>query len=254
VKVAESGDAEIQQEVNQEFVKAASLGVILMLVVLVLLLGNVFQPFAILLSLPLSIGGVVIALLITGNAFSMPVIIGMLMLIGIVAKNAIMLIDFAVERKRHGMHRIDAIIDAGRKRARPIVMTTIAMGAGMLPSAFGIGEGGSFRAPMAIAVIGGLIAATFLSLVFVPSFFIVMDDLARLTRWVFVRFVGATDEPKVVDPEIEALHGDVGKVGTAVDDMGNEIDALTAKMQEMEQKLETLRRPPGKPNLKLAAE
>ena len=255
VKIAESGDAEIQQEVNQEFVKAAGLGIILMLVVLVLLLGNVFQPFAILLSLPLSIGGVVTALLITGNAFSMPVIIGMLMLIGIVAKNAIMLIDFAVERKRHGMSRLDAIVDAGRKRARPIVMTTIAMAFGMLPSALGIGEGGSFRAPMAIAVIGGLIAATFLSLIFVPSFFIVMDDLARLTRWVFARFVGATDEPKVVDPAIEALHGDVGKVGTAVDHMGEEIDVLTAKMHEMEQKLQTLRQPPRKPpNLKLAAE
>jgi hydrophobe/amphiphile efflux-1 (HAE1) family protein len=254
VRVAESGDAEIQQEVNQEFVKAAGLGIVLMLVVLVLLLGNVFQPFAILLSLPLSIGGVVTALLITGNAFSMPVIIGMLMLIGIVAKNAIMLIDFAVERKKHGLNRLDAIVDAGRKRARPIVMTTIAMAFGMLPSALGIGEGGSFRAPMAIAVIGGLIAATFLSLVFVPSFFIVMDDLARLTRWVFARFVGAIDEPKVVDPEIFALNEDVGKVGTAVDHMGNEIDALTAKMRDMEQKLETLRRPPGKPNLKLAAE
>jgi hydrophobic/amphiphilic exporter-1 (mainly G- bacteria), HAE1 family len=255
VRVAESGDSEIQGEVFSEFGKAAGLGVVLMLVVLVLLLGNVFQPFAILLSLPLSIGGVVLALLISGNAFSMPVVIGMLMLIGIVAKNAIMLIDFAVERKRHGMTRLDAIVDAGRKRARPIVMTTIAMGAGMLPSAFGIGEGGSFRAPMAIAVIGGLIAATFLSLVFVPSFFIVMDDLARLTSWVFSRFVGATDEPKVVDPEIEALHGDVGKVGTAVDEMGNEIYTLTAKMRDMERKLETLRQPPPrKPNLKLAAE
>ncbi len=112
VKIAESGDAEIQGEVNTEFVKAISLGVILMLAVLVLLLGNVFQPFAIILSLPLSIGGVVVALLITNKAFSMPVTIGMLMLIGIVAKNAIMLIDFAVERVKHNMDRMDAIIDA----------------------------------------------------------------------------------------------------------------------------------------------
>ncbi len=238
VKLQESGDAEIQGEVNTEFVKAAGLGIILMLVVLVLLLGNVFQPFAILLSLPLSIGGVVTALLLTNNAFSMPVIIGMLMLIGIVAKNAIMLIDFAVERTRHGMSRLDAIVDAGRKRARPIVMTTIAMGAGMLPSAMGIGEGGSFRAPMAIAVIGGLIASTFLSLVFVPSFYIVMDDLARLTRWTFGRFVGAVDDPEVIDPRLLKVENQVAVVGDAVAETADEIDELTTRLQNIEGRVE----------------
>jgi hydrophobic/amphiphilic exporter-1 (mainly G- bacteria), HAE1 family len=212
VKIQESGDAEIQNDINAEFMKAASLGIVLMLGVLILLLGNIFQPFAILLSLPLSIGGVVLALLATNNAFSMPVIIGMLMLIGIVAKNGIMLVDFAVERVKHGMTRIDAIVDAGRKRARPIVMTTLAMGAGMLPSAMGIGEGGEFRAPMAIAVIGGLIAATFLSLIFVPSFYIVMDDLARLSYWIFSRFIGKSDEPKVVDPALAELTNKVNEV------------------------------------------
>jgi hydrophobic/amphiphilic exporter-1 (mainly G- bacteria), HAE1 family len=225
VTVTEGGDAEVQNEVFAEFGKSATLGIILMLVVLVLLLGNIFQPFAILLSLPLSIGGVVIALLATNNAFSMPVVIGMLMLIGIVAKNAIMLIDFAVERERHGMNRIDAIVDAGRKRARPIIMTTIAMGAGMLPSAFGIGEGGSFRAPMAIAVIGGLIAATFLSLIFVPSFYVVMDDLARLFSWIFRRFIGAVDEPKVVD---------LAAVDVKVEHVGAEVDGLAAKLDALE--------------------
>jgi hydrophobe/amphiphile efflux-1 (HAE1) family protein len=216
VKIQESGDAEIQNDINTEFVKAASLGIILMLGVLILLLGNIFQPFSIILSLPLSIGGVVVALLVTDRAFSMPVIIGMLMLIGIVAKNGIMLIDFAVERMKHGMERVDAIVDAGRKRARPIVMTTLAMGAGMLPSAMGIGEGGEFRSPMAIAVIGGLIASTFLSLIFVPSFFVAMDDLARLFRWVFARFIGATDEPKAAQ-SVEELSAQLERVEDRID-------------------------------------
>ncbi len=108
-------------------------------------------------------------LLLTGNAVSMPVVIGILMLMGIVTKNAIMLVDFAVERVRDGMKREAAIIDAGAKRARPIVMTTIAMSAGMLPAALAFGDGGEFRAPMAIAVIGGLLVSTVLSLVFVPA-------------------------------------------------------------------------------------
>ena len=224
VKIQEGGDAEVQGDINREFVKAAGLGIVLMMGVLVLLLGNIFQPFAILLSLPLSIGGVVIALLLTHRSFSMPVIIGMLMLIGIVAKNGIMLVDFAVERVRHGMTRIDAIVDSGRKRARPIVMTTLAMGAGMLPSALGIGEGGEFRSPMAIAVIGGLIAATFLSLLFVPSFYIVMDDLARLTHWVFSRFVGATDEEAVAD--IEVLAKQQSKTELALEQLADKIDAV----------------------------
>jgi multidrug efflux pump subunit AcrB len=224
VKIQEGGDAEVQGDINREFVKAAGLGIVLMMGVLVLLLGNIFQPFAILLSLPLSIGGVVIALLLTDRAFSMPVIIGMLMLIGIVAKNGIMLVDFAVERVRHGMTRIDAIVDSGRKRARPIVMTTLAMGAGMLPSALGIGEGGEFRSPMAIAVIGGLIAATFLSLLFVPSFYIVMDDLAHLTRWVFSRFVGASDEAPVAD--IEVLAKQQSMTEAALEQLADKIEAV----------------------------
>jgi hydrophobic/amphiphilic exporter-1 (mainly G- bacteria), HAE1 family len=224
VKIQEGGDAEIQGDINREFVKAASLGVVLMMGVLVLLLGNIFQPFAIILSLPLSIGGVVIALLMFDKSLSMPVIIGMLMLIGIVAKNGIMLVDFAVERVRHGMNRLDAIVDSGRKRARPIVMTTLAMGAGMLPSAMGIGEGGEFRSPMAIAVIGGLIAATFLSLIFVPSFYIVMDDLARLTGWIFKRFVGATDEAHVAT--VDELVVQQSKTEQALEHLADKIDDI----------------------------
>ena len=128
----------------------------------------------------------------------MPVVIGILMLMGIVTKNAIMLVDFAIEEVKQGVPRKEAIIDAGRKRARPIVMTTIAMSAGMIPAALALGDGGEFRAPMAIAVIGGLLVSTFLSLVFVPSFYTIMDDAldpdgARLWRWL-VR-PNAADEP-----------------------------------------------------------
>ncbi len=115
----------------------------------------------------------------------MPVVIGILMLMGIVTKNSIMLVDFAVEQEKHGMSQRDAIIDAGRKRARPIIMTTLAMAAGMVPAAMATGEGGEFRAPMAIAVIGGLLVSTMLSLVFIPSLYTLMDDLSHVTGRVF---------------------------------------------------------------------
>jgi multidrug efflux pump subunit AcrB len=142
-------------------------------------------------------------LLIMNYAISMPVVIGILMLMGIVTKNAIMLVDFAVERIAVGVPRTEALVDAGRKRARPIVMTTIAMGAGMIPSALGVGDGGEFRSPMAVGVIGGLIASTILSLVFVPAMFTVMDDLGRLIWRGFARFVGPRDE----EPAVAQPHG-----------------------------------------------
>jgi Cu/Ag efflux pump CusA len=114
---------------------------------------------------------------------------------GIVTKNAIMLVDFAIEEMKRGGPRLEAIVDAGRKRARPIVIATIAMIGGMLPSAFGLGSGGEFRAPMAIAVIGGLLSSTLLSLVFVPAVFSVMDAVAGMTWGYFRRCVGEADEP-----------------------------------------------------------
>ena len=107
------------------------------------------------------------------------------------------LVDFAIEMKRHGLERVHAMVEAGRKRTRPIIMTSIAMSAGMLPSALGVGEGGSFRAPMAIAVIGGIIVSTVLSLVVVPSFFLIMDDLSRLLGWLFGRLVGKKEEEEL---------------------------------------------------------
>ncbi|GAC1341323.1 MAG: efflux RND transporter permease subunit [Acetobacteraceae bacterium] len=178
VYLKNSGDAEIMGEVFDGFATAMGAGIMIVLAVLILLFRNVFQPVTILFSLPLCLGGVIMALVLTNQAISMPVVIGILMLMGIVTKNAIMLVDYAIERRAEGMSRGEAIIEAGRTRARPIVMTTIAMVAGMVPSAFGLGDGGEFRSPMAIGVIGGLIVSTGLSLVFVPSFYTLMDDLS----------------------------------------------------------------------------
>lgn len=198
VRLADSGDAKVQGEMQQGFVDAMLLGLLLVLVVLILLFKDVIQPFTILFSLPLAIGGVAVGLILTQNALSMPVLIGILMLMGIVTKNAILLVDFAIEMMRQGMDRSEAMIESGRKRARPIIMTSIAMSAGMLPSALGVGEGGSFRAPMAIAVIGGIIVSTVLSLVVVPSFFLIMDDLSRLIGRIFGRFVGKKEQEEEV--------------------------------------------------------
>jgi len=195
VSLQPSGDAEVQDEVANGFITAMGTGILIVLGLLILLFGSVFQPVTILLSLPLSFGGVALALLVTDNAISMPVYIGLLMLMGIVTKNAIMLVDFAIEEIDNGIDRRVAIVDAGRKRARPIIMTTLAMAAGMLPSAFALGDGGEFRAPMAIAVIGGLLVSTMLSLIFVPSFFTVMDDFGWLMQRIFGRFIGPRDEP-----------------------------------------------------------
>ena len=180
VKVSPSGDAESLAELSDGFATAITAGLMMVYAVLVLLFGTFLQPITILFSLPLSIGGAIAALLLTGKQLTTPVWIGILMLMGIVTKNAIMLVEFAVEAIREGKKRDEAIIDAGMKRARPIVMTTIAMAAGMMPSALAFGAGGEFRSPMALAVIGGLIFSTILSLVFVPAMFMVMDDLGAL--------------------------------------------------------------------------
>ena len=203
VRVQEAGDAEVQAEMQQSFGNAMIMGLMLVLTVLILLFKSVIQPFTILFSLPLAIGGVAAALILTNSALSMPVLIGILMLMGIVTKNAILLIDFAIEMRRQGMDRMKAVMEAGHKRAQPIVMTSIAMSAGMLPSAMGVGEGGSFRAPMATAVIGGIIMSTVLSLIVVPSFFLIMDDLSRLLGWATRGLIGRGEvEPEVLSPEV----------------------------------------------------
>ncbi len=186
VTVNPSGDAESLNELSAGFATAITAGLMMVYAVLVLLFGTFLQPITILFSLPLSIGGAIVALLVTGKQLTTPVWIGILMLMGIVTKNAIMLVEFAVESIREGKPREEAIIDAGMKRARPIVMTTIAMAAGMMPSALAFGAGGEFRSPMALAVIGGLVFSTILSLVFVPAMFMMMDDIGALI-WRFGR-------------------------------------------------------------------
>ncbi|MGC2141269.1 MAG: efflux RND transporter permease subunit [Methylovirgula sp.] len=177
VSVRKSANGEAMDELSSGFGDAMRNGLIMVYVVLVVLFSSFLQPITILFSLPLSIGGAVLALLVTGRPLSLPVIIGILMLMGIVTKNAIMLVDFSVRSIQRGMPRTAALVEAGKKRARPIIMTTVAMVAGMLPSALGFGAGVEFRSPMAIAVIGGLLVSTFLSLLFVPAFFAVVDDL-----------------------------------------------------------------------------
>ena len=179
VRLIEKGDAEMINELRSNFVLAIAAGVLMVFAVLVVLFARVFQPITILSALPLSIGGAALALILAGQALSLPAMIGVLMLMGIVAKNSILLVDFAIEEMRAGRDRLTALLESGHKRARPIVMTTVAMVAGMLPVALNISGSSSFRVPMGIAVIGGLITSTALTLVVVPAVFTVIDDLER---------------------------------------------------------------------------
>ncbi len=165
------GQAKWQAEMLQNFVVAVVAGTFLVFAVLVLLYRRALPPFVNMASLLLAPLGGLIALWATGNPLSLPVFIGLLMLLGIVAKNSILLIDFALEEMNKGVDTLTAIIDAGHKRAQPIVMTTVAMVAGMIPTAASIGSDGSWRAPMGIVVIGGLILSTLLTLVIVPAAF-----------------------------------------------------------------------------------
>jgi multidrug efflux pump subunit AcrB len=179
VRLVDVGDAEVMAELFTNFMIAIVTGILMVFAVLVLLFARVLQPVTILSSLPLSIGGAVLALMATRNSLSLGVVIGFLMLMGIVAKNSILLVDFAIEEMRAGKDRFTALLEAGHKRARPIVMTTVAMVAGMLPVAIGIGGDNAFRGPMAIAVIGGLVTSTGLTLVIVPAAFTLIDDIER---------------------------------------------------------------------------
>ncbi len=193
VSIAELGDAQEMQALFASFGIAMLIGVLCIYGVLVLLFHDFMQPVTILAALPLSMGGAFVALLITGRALSMPSMIGLIMLMGIVTKNSILLVDYAIlARQGHlgpdgqptvaPLSRFDALVDACHKRSRPILMTTIAMGAGMMPLALGWGADPSFRSPMAIAVIGGLITSTLLSLLVVPAVFTYIDDLEHLLR------------------------------------------------------------------------
>ena len=185
VKEIAVGVSEWIGELVQNFVFALIAGVLLVFAVLVLLYRRVLPPFVNMASLFLAPLGSVIALLVSGYALSMPVFIGLLMLFGIVAKNSILLIDFAIEEMRVGIDRVEAILDAGRKRAQPIVMTSVAMVAGMLPIALSLGGDSSARAPMAICIIGGITLSTILTLIIVPAAFTIADDIEK---WLAPRF------------------------------------------------------------------
>jgi multidrug efflux pump subunit AcrB len=195
IKLVEVGDAEIMEELFASFALAMLTGILCIYLVLVLLFKSVLHPVTILAALPLSLGGAFVALLLAGKSFSMPSLIGLIMLMGVATKNSILLVEYAIVAQRdHGLSRFDALMDACQKRARPIVMTTIAMGAGMLPIAAGWGSSdGSFRSPMAVSVIGGLITSTFLSLLVIPAVYLYVDDFGLLVGRLWRRLKPSTN-------------------------------------------------------------
>jgi multidrug efflux pump subunit AcrB len=190
VHLRDSGASQDMDEVFGAFGAAIGAGILLVLGVLVLLFQSFLQPITIMVALPLSLGGAFLALLVTGESMSLTVLIGIMMLMGIVTKNSILLADYAMLAiKEHGLDRRSALLEAGAKRAQPIIMTTLAMVGGMLPIALRFGEQADFRAPMAITVIGGLVASTLLSLVFIPVAFTFVDDLQHWLGRYFVRIL-----------------------------------------------------------------
>ena len=172
-----TGDSELLGEMFDSFVMAMMVGILAVFAVLVLLYRTLLQPLTIMMALPLSIGGALLALWASHASLSLPAVIGILMLMGIVGKNGILLVDCIIECRRSGMPRQVAILAACRQRAQPIVMTTLSMIAGMLPVLLGLAAGTAFRTPMAIALIGGLLASTALSLLFIPVIYTVIDDI-----------------------------------------------------------------------------
>jgi HAE1 family hydrophobic/amphiphilic exporter-1 len=174
--ITQGGQTADQQEVFNRIFMALGVAVLLMYLVLVVQFGSFLDPLAIMLSLPLSLIGVVGALMLTGDTLNIMSMIGVILLMGIVAKNAILLIDFAKWSEEKGMPRRDAIVEAGRARLRPILMTTFALIAGMIPVALGHGEGADFRAPLGRAIIGGVITSTLLTLLVIPTFYDILSD------------------------------------------------------------------------------
>jgi multidrug efflux pump subunit AcrB len=181
VRLVPSGDSEAFVELFLGFALAMLAGVVCVYVVLLLLFHSGSQPLVILAAVPLCGGGAFGMLLLTGNSLSLPSLIGLLLLTGIATKNSILIVDYAVLGERDGLPRHEALIEACRKRVRPVIMTTMAMGAGMLPIALGLGADGGFRAPLGVSVIGGLITSTALSLVVVPAAYSLVAEIAE--RW-----------------------------------------------------------------------
>ena len=191
VKLVEQGELQLMSELFDSFGLAMAIGVFCIYGVLVLLFHDFLQPATILSALPLSLGGALLALLLFDLNFSMATVIGLMMLMGIVTKNSILLVEYAIMARRdRGMHRFEALLDACHKRARPILMTTIAMGAGMLPTALGLGADPSFRQPMTLVVIGGLLTSTVLSLLVVPVIFTYVDDAQQWLKFHAQRLTG----------------------------------------------------------------
>jgi HAE1 family hydrophobic/amphiphilic exporter-1 len=184
VKISLGGDAESQTEVFGQIFAALGLAILLMYLILVVQFGSFLDPLAIMVSLPLSLIGVMLSLAISNYTINLMSLIGVILLMGIVAKNAILLIDFAKwAREERGLPLRESLIEAGAIRLRPILMTTFALIAGMMPIAFGTGEGAAFRAPMGVAIIGGVITSTFLTLLVIPTFYEVMDEVrTKLSR------------------------------------------------------------------------
>lgn len=175
----DSSDSKSMRELFTGFGLAMLAGLFCVYAIMVILFNDPFQPFTVLAAIPLSAGGAFLGLALFGYSFSMPALIGLLMLMGLVTKNSILLVEYAIEARRRGMSEIEALLDACHKRAQPIVMTTVAMVAGMLPLALGLSGDSSFRSPMALAVIGGLLTSTVLSLLVVPTAYTMVAALAR---------------------------------------------------------------------------
>ncbi|MBB4480738.1 efflux RND transporter permease subunit [Rhizobium etli] len=194
VTLVEQGELQRSSELFQSFALAMAIGVFCIYAVLVLLFHDFLQPLTLLMALPLSLGGALLPLVLTGTSFSMPAVIGLLMLMGVVTKNSILLIEYAIMSRQRGMTRFDALVDACHKRARPIVMTTIAMASGMLPAALSLmGGDSSFRQPMAIVVIGGVVMSTLLSLIVIPVIFTFVDDFEQILKRV-LRQLGLAED------------------------------------------------------------
>jgi len=201
VRQAENGDQESMGQLFSDLIVAMLAGIALVYAVMVLLFKSFFKPATILSALPLSLGGAFIALKLSGMALDLPVMIGMLMLLGVAAKNSILLVEFAIEAERSGRGRFEALQKACTERSRPIVMTTVAMIAGMMPTALGLGEGAEWRQPMAIAVIGGLISSTGLSLILVPVVYEFVDDFEQWLRARTARLITPREQPLQPAPE-----------------------------------------------------
>jgi HAE1 family hydrophobic/amphiphilic exporter-1 len=206
VTLSQGGDVKNENDVFTKIFAALALAVLMMYLILVVQFGSFLDPLAILLSLPLSLVGVVLMLLITGDTLNLMSLIGVILLMGIVAKNAILLIDFAKWNHEEGMPLRDALIEAGRVRLRPILMTTVALIAGMIPVALGAGEGADFRAPLGRAVIGGTITSTLLTLLVIPTIYEIMVEGREKVRGWFGR-KGKARHPATEGEPVEAAGG-----------------------------------------------